>query len=180
MYNTHKKSVVNADDKTISGDCFIEKTRKWLLAIIIFVSVSIVYAIAASVQGSGDSITVRAVQSVPQGGQFQTAALGGIPARHVLIKELALEVSASQGKGSVIIQTVYAGGNAEKAGLKAGDSIVQFNGHNIKNIKQFESTVALAKPEVDVEIRVIRNNKKLKLVVFVGEGEMEGATVPIK
>ena len=80
----------------------------------------------------------------------------------------------------MIIQTVYAGGNAEKAGLKAGDSIVQFNGHNIKNIKQFESTVALAKPEVDVKIRVIRNNKKLKLVVFVGEGEMEGATVPIK
>ena len=180
MYHTHKKPAANADDKTISRDCFIEKTRKWLLAIIIFVSVSIVYAIAASVQGSGDSIIVRAVQSVPQGGQFQNTALGGIPVKHVLIKELALEVGASQGKASVIIQTVYAGGNAEKAGLKAGDSIVQFNGRNIKNVKQFESTVAMARPEADIKIQVIRNNKKIKLIVFVGEGEMEGVTVPIK
>lgn len=177
MYDTNKKSVVNADDKTISRDCFIEKTRKWLLAIIIFVFGTIVYAIAASVQGSGDSVVVR---SVPQGGQFQNTAFGSVPVRHVLIKELALEVGASQGKKSVIIQTVYAGGNAEKAGLKSGDSIVRFNGHSIKNVKQFESTVALAKPEANIKIHVIRNNKKIKLVVFIGEGEMEGVTVPIK
>ena len=148
------------------------------MAIIIFVSVSIVYAIAASVQGSGDSITVRAVQSVPQGGQFQNTALEGIPVKHVLIKELALEVGASQGKASVVIQAVYAGGNAEKAGLKVGDRIVRFNGRNIKNVKQFKLTVTRAKPEANVKIQVIRNEKKINSSVMIGEGEMEGVTIP--
>jgi S1-C subfamily serine protease len=96
----------------------------------------------------------------------------------LLIKELALEVGASQGKGSVIIQSVYVGGNAEEAGLRVGDRIVRFNGRNIKNVKQFESTVARAKPEANVKIQVIRDNKKIESIVIIGEGEMEGVTLP--
>ncbi|NQT02585.1 MAG: PDZ domain-containing protein [Planctomycetes bacterium] len=101
-----------------------------------------------------------------------------IPVKHVLIKELALEVAASEGKSSVIIQSVYAGGNAEKAGLKVGDRIVRFNGRNIKNVKQFNSTVTRAKPEANVKMQVIRNEKKIKSSVMIGEGEMEGVMVP--
>jgi len=102
----------------------------------------------------------------------------GIPVREVLIKELALEVSASEGKGSVVICSVYVGGNAEKAGLQVGDRIVRFNGRNVKNVKQFKSTVTRAKPEANVKIQVIRNKKKIKSIVMIGEGEMEGVTVP--
>lgn len=104
--------------------------------------------------------------------------VGNIPVKHVLIKELALEVAALEGKSSVIIQSVYTGGNAEKAGLKAGDRIVRFNGRNIQNVKQFNSTVIRAQPEAYVKIQVIRNEKKIKSSVMVGEGEMEGVTVP--
>jgi membrane-associated protease RseP (regulator of RpoE activity) len=102
----------------------------------------------------------------------------GIPVKKVLIKELALEVAASQGKSSVIIQSVYIGGNAEKASLKAGDRIVRFNGRKAKNVKQFQSAVALARPESNVNIEVVRNGEKVKSAVFVGEGEMEGVTIP--
>ncbi len=102
----------------------------------------------------------------------------GVPVKHLLIKELALEVGASQGKGSVIIQSVYVGGNAEKAGLRVGDRIVRFNGRNIKNVKQFKSTVTRAKPEANVKIQVIRNKKKINSIVIIGEGEMEGVTLP--
>jgi membrane-associated protease RseP (regulator of RpoE activity) len=101
-----------------------------------------------------------------------------IPVRRVLIKELALEVGASEGKGSVIIQSVYVGGNAEKAGLRIGDRIVRFNGRNIKKVQQFKSTVTRAKPEANVKIQVIRNKKKIKSIVMIGEGEMEGVTAP--
>ena len=104
--------------------------------------------------------------------------VGNIPVKHVLIKELALEVGASEGKSSVIIQSVYGGGNAEKAGLKAGDRIVRFNGRNIRNVKQFNSTVLRAKPEAYVNIHVIRNKEKIKSSVMIGEGEMEGVTIP--
>jgi len=102
----------------------------------------------------------------------------GIPVRRVLIKELALEAGASEGKASVVIQAVYAGGNAEKAGLRVGDRIVRFNGRNVKNVKQFKSTVTRAKPEANVKIQVIRNEKKIKSSVMIGEGEMEGVTIP--
>ena len=216
MYHTQKKSAVNAGNKTIQTDCFIERTRNWFWIIIILLFGSIVYAVVTS---SAQVPVYSAVeQSIPQGGQLQNVALTrcpycpgfldargrcnsrgcpiyspnwgktsitprsisvrGIPVKSVLIKELALEAGASHGKGSVVIQAVYAGGNAEKAGLKVGDRIVRFNGRNIKNVKQFKSTVTRAKPEANVKIQVIRNEKKIKSSVMIGEGEMEGVTVP--
>jgi len=102
----------------------------------------------------------------------------GIPVKKVLIKELALEVAASQGKSSVIIHSVYIGGNAEKAALKAGDRIVRFNGRKVKSVEQFRSVVARARPESNVNIEVVRDGEKVKGMVMVGEGEMEGATPP--
>ncbi len=107
-----------------------------------------------------------------------SVSVKGIPVQRVLIRELALEVGASQGKASVVIQSVYVGGNAEKAGLCVGDRIVRFNGRNIKNIRQFKSIVARARHEMTVNIQVIRNNKKVKSSVMIGEGEMEGVTLP--
>ncbi|MHC4638721.1 MAG: PDZ domain-containing protein [Planctomycetota bacterium] len=101
-----------------------------------------------------------------------------IPVRQLLIKELALEVSALEGKGSVIIFSIYGGGRGEKAGLQVGDRVCRFNGRRVKSVKQFQSIVARAKPELDVKIQVIRGGKKIKSVVRIGEGEMEGVTVP--
>ena len=115
----------------------------------------------------------------PNWGKTSTA-VRGIPVRRILTKELALEVGASQGKGSVIIQSVYPGGNAEKAGLQAGDKIVQFNGRKIKNVKQFQSVVARVKPESNVKVKVVRNGTKVKAVVMISEGQTEGLIVPPK
>ena len=107
------------------------------------------------------------------------ATSNDIPVRTVLIKELALEVGASQGKGSVIIQSVYPGGNAEKAGLQVGDRILRFNGRKVKGVKQFQSVVTRAKPESQVKIKIVRDNGKIKTTAMIGEGEMEGVTVPV-
>lgn len=112
----------------------------------------------------------------PNRGKTSTSA--SVPIRRILIKELALEVGASQGKGSVIIQSVYVGGNAEKAGLRIGDKIVRFNGRKVKDVNQFRSVVTRAKPESKVTVKVIRDGEELKEFVMIGEGEMEGVTVP--
>lgn len=106
------------------------------------------------------------------------ATSNDIPVRTVLIKELALEVGASQGKGSVIIQSVYPGGNVEKTGLQVGDRILRFNGRKVKDVKQFQSIVTRAKPESQVKIKIVRDNEKIKTTAMIGEGEMEGVTVP--
>ena len=101
-----------------------------------------------------------------------------IPAKHLLVRELALEVAASQGPGSVVIQSVYIGGNAEKAGLRAGDKIYRFNGRKINTLKRFKAVLARARPESNVKIIVRRGKKKIKAMVMIGEGEMEGVTLP--
>ena len=102
----------------------------------------------------------------------------GIPVKQLLIKELAMEVSALEGKGSVIISSIYGGGRAEAAGLQVGDRVCRFNGRKVRNVKQFKRTVTRAKPEANVKIQVIRNKKKIKSIVMIGEGEIEGVTVP--
>lgn len=98
----------------------------------------------------------------------------------ILIKELALEVKPSDSTGGVDIHAIYIGGNGEKAGLRAGDRIFRFNGRRVKDVEQFQSLVAQAKPETNVRTQVIRNKKKIKMTVMIGEGEMEGVTIPIK
>jgi len=110
----------------------------------------------------------------------KTSTSESVPVRRILIKELSLEVGASQGKGSVIIQSVYVGGNAEKAGLQIGDKIIRFNGRKVKDVKKFQYIVSRAKPESNVAVKIIRNGEKVKKFVMIGEGEMEGVTVPQK
>ncbi len=97
-----------------------------------------------------------------------------IPVKSVLIKELALEVGASDGKGSVIIHAVYPGSDAEKAGLQIGDSILRFNGRRAKSVKQFQTIVTRAKPNALLKIKILRGNKKIKTSVMIGEGNIAG------
>ena len=101
-----------------------------------------------------------------------------IPVKQVLLRELAIEVGASAGKSSVIVHSVYTGGNGEKAGLRVGDRILLFNGRKVKNVKQFKSIVARANPESKIKIQAIRNGREIKSFVMIGEGGRESATVP--
>ena len=75
---------------------------------------------------------------------------------------------------------IYIGGNGEKAGLRAGDRIGRFNDRRVKDVEQFQSLVAQAKPESNVKIQVTRDQKNIKTTVMIGEGEMEGVTRPAK
>lgn len=97
----------------------------------------------------------------------------------VLIEELALEVKpSSKGKDGVVIHLLYIGGHGQKAGLRAGDRIHRFHGRRVKDVEQFQSLVAQEKPGANVKIQAIRNKKRIKTTVMIGEGEMEGVTIP--
>lgn len=104
----------------------------------------------------------------------KSSSLSDIPVKQILLRELAIEVGASAGKSSVIVHSIYTGGNGQKAGLRVGDRILQFNGRKVKNVKQFQSIVARAKPDSKIKIQAIRNGREIKSVVMIGEG----ATVP--
>ena len=117
----------------------------------------------------------------PNWGNAPTAAAAvDIPSagKSTLIKELAVEV-ASVVDGGVTIHSIYVGGNAQKSGLLKGDIITNFNGRNVKDSKQFQKIVALAKPESYVSVEYIRDGQSFTANVMIGEGEMEGVVKPI-
>ncbi|MFC1462012.1 PDZ domain-containing protein [Verrucomicrobiota bacterium] len=115
----------------------------------------------------------------PDWGKGGTAKKKTTVQEPIQIKELALEVMDLLANGPVAIHAVYAGGVGDKAQLREGDILRRFNGRKVTDLEQFQAAVARAAPESNVKIEVIRNQKKKQLVVMVGEGEMEGAVIPV-
>lgn len=96
-----------------------------------------------------------------------------------LIKELAMEVLPLKGFSGVLVRSVYPNGNAQKAGLMNADIITEFNGKKVKDFAGFKKAVATAKPESPTPVRFMRRGRAATATVMVGEGEMEGVTVPV-
>lgn len=94
----------------------------------------------------------------------------------VLIKQLGMEV-VDTNKG-VFVARVYENSWAEQGGLLHGDLIQKFNHKKVGRLTTFQNLVTTAPSEKRVPVRVVRNGKKVKLNVMVGEGEMEGVTIP--
>ena len=63
------------------------------------------------------------------------------------------------------ISGVRKGGPAEQAGIQAGDIIVEFDGHKIGDASDYQEALAGAKPDVTVDIVVLRNGERLVLKI---------------
>ncbi len=73
--------------------------------------------------------------------------------------ELAESFKLKDTRG-VIIPDVSPDSAAAKAGLKAGDIIVTFDGQPVEKAAEFQRRVAMKKPGSEVEIAVLRDSKK--------------------
>jgi len=71
--------------------------------------------------------------------------------------------------GKIIVKDIVKDSPAEKAKIKKGDIILNFNGEDVKNLKDFIKIVKKTKPETGVSILVKRNDRKKKLHVKIGE-----------
>ena len=60
---------------------------------------------------------------------------------------------------------VRPGGPAEKAGLRAGDVIVEFAGRKVVNIQDYQDALVGAKPGQPVEVAVERGGEKLTFTI---------------
>jgi hypothetical protein len=97
----------------------------------------------------------------------------------ILIKPFGLEVCPAPGDGAEVTG-VMGTSNASKAGLVAGDIIVECNGKKVADAKGLEQLVLAAAPEANAQLRVLRNGRIQKVAIMVGEGEMEGFTpIPV-
>ncbi|MBF0571455.1 MAG: PDZ domain-containing protein [Candidatus Omnitrophica bacterium] len=91
----------------------------------------------------------------------------------VLIKIMGVE-AIQVGGGKVKITGVMGNSWADKAGLKEGDVILNFNTKDITGLQQFQDLLAKAPPEKDAKITYMRGLRKKQGIIFIGEGEMEG------
>jgi serine protease Do len=68
-----------------------------------------------------------------------------------------------------LVADVVKGGPAEKAGVKAGDVIVEFNKKVIKDSGDLPPAVARVTPGTSVQLKVNREGKQISLPITVGE-----------
>ena len=90
-------------------------------------------------------------------GSVQRGYLGVVP--QDLTEELAAAFDLEEGKG-VVLSQVTEDSAAAKAGLEAGDIVLEFQGKPIESAAQFRNLVAGGRPGEKVELVVLRNGKR--------------------
>jgi serine protease Do len=93
--------------------------------------------------------------------------------------DLAESFKLKDTKG-VIVPDVSPDSAAAKAGLKAGDIVIAFDGQPVEKAAEFQRRVAMKKPGSEVEITVLRDGKKQTLTAKLEEkpsGEQSASNV---
>jgi serine protease Do len=84
----------------------------------------------------------------------------------------ALKLKGTEGS---LVADVTPGGPAEKAGIKRGDVIVEFNGKKVENSTQLRNMVAQTKPGTSVQITLLRNGQEIRVRAVLDERPREQA-----
>jgi serine protease Do len=94
----------------------------------------------------------------------------------VTIQDLTPELADSfklKGVKGVLVPDVAPDSAAAKAGLKAGDVVVAFDGQPVEKAVEFQRRVGMKKPGSDVELTVLRDGKKKTLTAKLEERPSE-------
>jgi serine protease Do len=105
-----------------------------------------------------------------KGGQI-TRGMIGVSIQDIT-RELAEQFKLPASKGALIAQ-VNKNSPAEKAGLKAGDVIVRFNGRGVGGSSQLRNMVAASAPGSKASIVVVRNGREETFTVTIGKMSAE-------
>ncbi len=103
----------------------------------------------------------------------------------VLIQKVTPEIAESLGMSrarGALVANVSKEGPAEKAGVKVGDVIVEFDGNEIKDSGDLPIVVARTPVDKKIRMKVLRDKKEVTLTAVVGELKDEEvvASVPEK
>jgi serine protease Do len=128
--------------------------------------------------GIGFAIPINmAKQLLPQlrEGKVRRSWLG------VMIQDITPELKTKLGLGTdegALVSDVVSGGPAEKAGIKRGDVILQFDGKPIRSSHDLPFVVASTPIGKTVTVEVMRENQRMNLQVKTEELKEEAATAP--
>lgn len=104
----------------------------------------------------------------------------------VRIASVSDEIAGSLGMTTptgALISSVTQGSPADAAGLKAGDVVVSFDGHDIPNVRELPRVVANTPIDKIVDVELLRKRKRMTVRVKIGrlpEGkEKAGGAAPV-
>lgn len=92
-------------------------------------------------------------------------------------KNLAQSLSLERPQGALLAQ-LEPDGPADKAGLKAGDVVIRFNGQPVVEASDLPHIVGLLSAGKEVDATIIRRGKERKLSVEIGARPGDGAVAP--
>jgi serine protease Do len=101
---------------------------------------------------------------------FSQSGIGGMKVQ-TLTKQLGEYFGAPNGKGALVSE-VNKESNAEKAGFKAGDVIINVDGNRIEDVSDFEEEIS-DRDGKDVPVEIIRDRKSVKLTLTIEEQDEE-------
>ncbi len=85
-------------------------------------------------------------------------------------KEIAEVENLDKPRGA-LVASVAEGSPSEKAGVKAGDIILEFDGKKIQEMKQLPAIVAKTKVGKKVKVKIWRNKKEIEKTIVLGRLE---------
>ncbi|MFI5293766.1 MAG: DegQ family serine endoprotease [Thermodesulfovibrionales bacterium] len=129
-----------------------------------------IFSTSGGYQGIGFAIPSNMVKSIKDSlvkkGRVVRGWLG--VSIQSITPELAKQFNLKGEKG-VLVSDVNESSPAEKAGLKRGDIILEYDGKNTDEPSQFRNMVANTVPGEEHSLKVLRNDETLILKVTIGE-----------
>jgi serine protease Do len=125
--------------------------------------------------GIGFATPINAIRDLlPQlrTGKVTRGVIGVNVDRDHLSKEAAKQLGLPNTNGAVI-RSVTPGDPAEKAGMQAGDVVVEFNGKPVADSDSLVGLVVATRPGTTVPVTVIRDKQRKTLNVTVGELDID-------
>ncbi len=127
-------------------------------------------AIISAGQGIGFAIPINLVRNIVEQlittGSVKRGWLG------IGIQDLTPELAKSFGipdVRGVLINNVFEGSPAEKAGFLRGDVVISFNGEKVETVRKLQRLVATYEVGKKAEVEVLREGKKVTLNPVIGE-----------
>jgi serine protease Do len=135
------------------------------------------FAMASGAENIGFAIPInkakKDIEQVKKMGKIVFPFLG---VRYVIItEEIQKENKLPVNYGAWIVRgergeaAIFPGSSAEKAGLKEGDIILEFNGEKITTENTLAKIIMKYNPGDKITLKILRNNKEFSLDIVLGE-----------
>ena len=119
--------------------------------------------------GIGFAVPINAVRNLLPQLRSGKVTRGMIGVEVTEVQRAAIEGFGLKERRGAVVASVRPGEPADKAGMEAGDVILEVNGHRITDSNDLVQQIVSLKPGTTVPVRILRDRQEKTLNVTVGE-----------